>query len=115
MKKWKHESEEYIRTFLLSATLSDDVVDTLFALFGSNGKKMFRFVAMHFARSHDSISTLQSLEKNRLIRLSRPSKLLPKPMVVYVLEPREAKEIAKKLGEFWITKTFPFSLEKPRK
>lgn len=30
LKKWKRESDEFIRTFLLSATLSDDVVDTLF-------------------------------------------------------------------------------------
>ena len=35
LKKWKRESDEFIRTFLLSATLSDDVVDTLFSLFGS--------------------------------------------------------------------------------
>ena len=38
LKKWRQDSENFIRTYLLSATLSDDVVDTLFALFGTEGR-----------------------------------------------------------------------------
>lgn len=96
LKKWKRESEEFIRTFLLSATLSDDVVDTLFALFGSDGKNAqvrcdalrqeprFYFYSAKSRKEQDD-KTIEAI------------KLLPKPMVVYVLEPREAKELQKKL------------------
>lgn len=34
LRKWRTGSKDYLRTYLLSATLSDDVVDTLFTLFG---------------------------------------------------------------------------------
>lgn len=99
LKKWKQESEEFIRTFLLSATLSDDVVDTLFTLFGSDGKNAqvrcdalrqeprFYFYSAKSRKEQDD-KTIESI------------KLLPKPMVVYVLEPREAKELQKKLRNF---------------
>ena len=99
LKKWKYESEGFIRTFLLSATLSDDVVDTLFALFGSDGKNaQVRCDALrqeprfyfHSAKSR----------KEQIDKTIEAIKLLPKPMVVYVLEPREAKELQKKLCEF---------------
>ena len=101
LKKWKYESEGFIRTFLLSATLSDDVVDTLFALFGSDGKNaQVRCDALrqeprfyfHSAKSR----------KEQIDKTIEAIKLLPKPMVVYVLEPREAKELQKKLCEFII-------------
>lgn len=98
LKKWKRESEEYIRTFLLSATLSDDIVDTLFALFGSDGKNAqvrcdalrqeprFYFHSAKSRKEQDD-KTIEAI------------KLLPKPMVVYVLEPREAKDLQKKLRQ----------------
>ena len=98
LKKWKRESEEFIRTFLLSATLSDDVVDTLFALFGSDGKNAqvrcdalrqeprFYFYSAKSRKEQDD-KTIEAI------------KLLPKPMVVYVLEPREAKDLQKKLRQ----------------
>lgn len=98
LKKWKRESGEFIRTFLLSATLSDDVVDTLFALFGSDGKNAqvrcdalrqeLRFY-FHSAKSRKE-------QDDKTIEAIR---LLPKPMVVYVLEPREAKDLQKKLRQ----------------
>ena len=96
LKKWKRESGDFIRTFLLSATLSDDVVDTLFTLFGSDGKNAqvrcdalrqeprFYFYSAK-SRKEQSDKTIEAI------------RLLPKPMVVYVLEPREAKELQKKL------------------
>lgn len=96
LKKWKRESGEFIRTYLLSATLSDDVVDTLFALFGSEGKNAQircdslrqepRFY-FHSAKSR----------KEQEDKTMEAIKLLPKPMVVYVLEPREAKDLQKSL------------------
>ena len=96
LKKWKRESEDNIRTYLLSATLSDDVVDTLFALFGSEGKNAqvrcdalrqeprFYFHSVKSKKEQDD-KTLEAI------------KLLPKPMVVYVLEPREANDLQSKL------------------
>jgi len=96
LKKWKRESGDYIRTFLLSATLSDDVVDTLFALFGTDGKNAqvrcdalrqeprFYFHSAKSRKEQDD-KTIEAI------------KFLPKPMVVYVLEPREAKDLQKKL------------------
>ena len=98
LKKWKRESEGFIRTFLLSATLSDDVVDTLFALFGSDGKNTQvrcdtlrqepRFY-FHSAKSR----------KEQEDKTMEAIRLLPKPMVVYVLEPREAKNLQSKLRQ----------------
>lgn len=96
LKKWKNNSNSRIRTFLLSATLSDDVVDTLFALFGTDEKNAqvrcdalrqeprFYFHSAKSPKEQDD-KTIEAI------------KLLPKPMVVYVLEPREAKDLQKKL------------------
>ena len=99
LKKWKHESKEFIRTFLLSATLSDDVVDTLFALFGSSGKNaQVRCDALRQEpRFYFHSAKSRGEQVNKTIEAI---KLLPKPMVVYALEPREAKELQKKLCEF---------------
>lgn len=98
LKKWKSESGEHIRTVLLSATLSEDVVDTLFTLFGSQGRNVqVRCDALrqeprfyfHSAKSR----------KEQTDRTVEAIRLLPKPMVVYVLEPREAKELQKRLHQ----------------
>ena len=99
LKKWEHESKEFIRTFLLSATLSDDVVDTLFALFGSSGKNaQVRCDALRQEpRFYFHSAKSRGEQVNKTIEAI---KLLPKPMVVYALEPREAKELQKKLCEF---------------
>lgn len=96
LRKWRKLSSGQIRTILLSATLSDDVVDTLFSLFGEAGHNVQlrcdslrqepRFY-FHAAKS----KTEQDKKTIEAIRL------LPKPMVVYVLEPREAKDLRKQL------------------
>lgn len=96
LKKWKRESGEFIRTFLLSATLSDDVVDTLFALFGSHGKNaQVRCDALRQEPRFYFHSAKSRKEQDD--KTIEAVKLLPKPMVVYVLEPREAKDLQKKL------------------
>lgn len=96
LKKWKRESEDFIRTFLLSATLSDDVVDTLFALFGSEGKNaQVRCDALRQEPRFYFHSAKSKKEQDD--KTIEAIKLLPKPMVVYVLEPREAKDLQKKL------------------
>ena len=96
LKRWKAESLNTIRTFLLSATLSEDVVDTLFSLFRSpSGNARLRCDSLrkeprfyfHFAKSkqEQDEKTIEAIER------------LPKPMVVYVLEPREATNLQKQL------------------
>lgn len=98
LKKWKRESGEFIRTFLLSATLSDDIVDTLFALFGSDGKNaQVRCDALRQEpRFYFHSAKSRKEQDDKTIEAIR---LLPKPMVVYVLEPREAKDLQKKLRQ----------------
>lgn len=96
LKKWKRESGEFIRTYLLSATLSDDVVDTLLALFGSDGKNaQVRCDALRQEPRFYFHSAKSRKEQDD--KTMEAIKLLPKPMVVYVLEPREAKNLQKKL------------------
>ena len=97
LKRWKAYEQSKIRTFLLSATLSDDVVETLFFLFGDSGKNVqlrcdelrkeprFCFYAAK-SKAEQTEKTLEAI------------KLLPKPMVVYVLEPEEATELKKSLS-----------------
>lgn len=98
LKKWRKKSNNFLRTYLLSATLSDDVVDTLFTLLGSDGlnaqvrcdelRKEPRFY-FHSVKSN----------KEQDDKTMEAIKLLPKPMVVYVLEPREAKDLQQKLKQ----------------
>lgn len=98
LKKWKRESDDFIRTFLLSATLSDDVVDTLFGLFGTEGKNaQVRCDALRQEPRFYFHSAKSKKEQDD--KTIEAIKLLPKPMVVYVLEPREAKDLQKKLRQ----------------
>ena len=98
LKKWRKQSNDYIRTYMLSATLSDDVVNTLFSLFGSdNHNAQIRCDALRqeprfYFKSVKSVTE----QTNKTIEAIC---LMPKPMVVYVLEPREAKEIQKQLRQ----------------
>lgn len=96
LKNWRAKSNNFLRTYLLSATLSDDVVDTLFTLLGSDGlnaqvrcdelrkEPRFYFHSVKSIKEQDD-KTIEAI------------KLLPKPMVVYVLEPREATNLQQKL------------------
>ena len=96
LKKWRKASDETIRTFLLSATLSDDVVETLFNLFGSEQKNVqVRCDALRQEPRFYFCSTKSKKEQDS--KTSEAIRLLPKPMVVYVLEPREAKALQKQL------------------
>ena len=98
LKKWKRKSENQIRTYLLSATLSDDVVDTLFFLFGTEGHNaQVRCDALRQEPRFyfQSVKSLKEQDEKTIEAI----KLLPKPMVVYVLEPREARDLQKKLRQ----------------
>lgn len=96
LRKWRTESKDYLRTYLLSATLSDDVVDTLFTLFGKEGcNAQVRCDALRQEPRFYFQSTKSLEEQDE--KTIEAIKLLPKPMVVYVLEPREAKDLQKQL------------------
>lgn len=98
LKKWKRKSKNQIRTYLLSATLSDDVVDTLFSLFGTEGHNaQVRCDALRQEPRFyfQSVKSLKEQDEKTIEAI----KLLPKPMVVYVLEPREARDLQKKLRQ----------------
>lgn len=96
LKKWQQASNNYIRTFLLSATLSDDVVDTLLDLFGTAGfTAQVRCDALRQEPRFYFHSAKSIREQNE--KTLEAIKLLPKPMVVYVLEPREAIDLQNKL------------------
>lgn len=96
LRNWRAESGEHIRTYLLSATLSDDVVDTLFKLFGCEGKnKQVRCDALRQEPRFYFQSMKSKVEQDK--KTIEAIKLLPKPVVVYVLEPREAIDLQKKL------------------
>ena len=96
LKRWKEISNGIIRTYMLSATLSDDVVDTLFSLFESEKGNVqvrcdslrkeprFYFCSVKSKQEQDE-KTIEAIEA------------LPKPLVVYVLEPHEAKDLQKQL------------------
>lgn len=96
LRRWRASSQDSIRTYLLSATLSDDVVDTLLTLFGCEGRNVqFRCDALrqeprfyfHSVRSRKE-------QEDKTVQLIRQ---FPKPMVVYVLEPREARDLQRRL------------------
>ena len=96
LKKWRTCSGEHIRTYLLSATLSDDVVDTVLYLFGSEGRNVqLRCDELrHEPRFYFHSVKSRTEQENKTVQLI---KQLPKPMVVYVLEPCEAKDLQKTL------------------
>lgn len=107
LKELRPLSGHTIRTYLLSATLSEDVVETLFELFGQEGKNIqYRCDALRseprflYSECHDFLE-----RRNRVVQLVQ---CLPKPLIVYVLEPREAEFYKRSLYErgFYNIQTF---------
>lgn len=89
-------SKNKIRTYLLSATLSDDVVDVLFELFGSGENNVeFRCDALR-SEPRYIISENRSYDK-REKEVIEMVKFLPKPLIVYVIEPSIAERYCKLL------------------
>ena len=98
LRRWKENSGNPIRTYLLSATLSDDVIETLMQLFGTEGANIqLRFDELRKEPRFYFFSAKSRDEQEQ--RTLESIKWLPKPMVVYVLEPREAKAFQNKLKE----------------
>lgn len=98
LKKWRALSSYSIRTFLLSATLSDDVVDTLFTLFGTTDQnEQLRCDSLRTEPRFFYHSVKGKIEQDN--KTIEAAKALPKPMIIYVLEPREAKDLQKQFHE----------------
>ena len=89
---WRRDPGSSFRTVLLSATLTDTVVSTLFTLFGEEGHDVqFRCDALRREPRY-FFHSVRSL-KERTDKLIEAVELLPKPLVLYVLEPKEARQL----------------------
>lgn len=100
LKELRTLSNFDIRTYLLSATLSDDVVGGLFSVFGSDGNNVeYRCDALRKEPRYIIVEKHNYEEReNHVIEMV---KYLPKPLIVYVIEPATAKRYCqnlKKLG-----------------
>lgn len=110
LNEMKRSSEHYIRTYLLSATLSDDVVDVLFDLFGTKDKNVqFRCDALRKEPRY-AVSENHNFEgrENDVIEMV---KYLPKPLIVYVIEPATADRYCKKLNKLGYTNVHAYTGE----
>ena len=89
---WRRDPGASFRTFMLSATLTDTVVSTLFTLFGEEGHNVqFRCDTLR-QEPRFYFHSVRS-QKERTEKLIEAVELLPKPLVLYVLEPKEAKQL----------------------
>lgn len=96
LKRWQAQPQNKIRTYLLSATLSEDVVKTLFSLFGTEGKNIEyrcdalrqepRYIFKGFSKTNERTQCVLDMIE-----------LLPKPLIVYVVLPNEADEYCRLL------------------
>ena len=96
LNELKMASKKHIRTYLLSATLSDDVVDVLFALFGSdNNNVQYRCDALR-PEPRYIIKEYRNYDE-RVSAVIEMIKYMPKPLIVYVIEPDTANKYCKEL------------------
>jgi len=96
LKQWRVLSNFEIRTYLLSATLSDEVVSALYSLYGEETRFFeFRCDALRPEPRFCFYRTKTHSEQDE--KLLDLVKYLPKPVVVYVLEPDDATRIQKLL------------------
>lgn len=108
LKEWRRLSEKKIRTYLLSATLSDDVVDVLFDLFGSeSGNVKFRCDALRKEPRYMICENHSYVHREK--QVVEMVKLLPKPLIVYVIEPVEAKKYVKLLKAEGFSNIFAYT------
>lgn len=96
LKRWKELSGAKLKTFLLSATLPDDTVEVLKHLFAPDDKIIeYRCDALRREPQFCFYET-KSI-KQRWKAVEEAIMLLPKPMIVYFLEPAEVIEFQKRL------------------
>jgi ATP-dependent DNA helicase RecQ len=98
LKEWRKDSNRTIRVFLLSATLSEDVVTTLFDLFGQKGRNL-QIRCDTLRKEPRYIFAPCRNYKERDEHVIKLIELLPKPMIVYVTRPAEAERYRKLMCE----------------
>lgn len=90
LRKLRNLSGHSIRTFLLSATLSEDVVQVLFDLFGQEGKNV-QYRCDTLRKEPRFILSECHNYRQREKQAVNLVKTLPKPLILYVIEPTEAE------------------------
>lgn len=114
LKELRELSGHSIRTYLLSATLSQDVVQVLFDLFGQEGKN----VAYRCDTLRKEPRFVFSECRDYRLRESRGMELvktLPKPLILYVIEPEEAERLKKKFVQQGHKNIQTFTGDTPKK
>lgn len=103
-------SDKRIRTYLLSATLPDDVVDVLFNLFGTDGNNVqFRCDALRKEPRYVVVENRNyEGRENEILEMVR---YLPKPLIVYVIEPSIANKYCKKLHKLGFSNVHAYTGE----
>lgn len=87
-----------LRTFLLSATYSDETIRQLKLFYGKEDRWIeIRCDKLRHEINYDVVKTNSYGEKNNIIL--RAVKLLPRPMILYVKSPDDADAIVHKLTE----------------
>ena len=108
LNELQEASKKYIRTYLLSATLSDDVVDVLFSLFGSDGNNIqYRCDALR-PEPRYIIKEYRNYDE-RVNAVIEMIKYMPKPLIIYVIEPDTANKYCKKLRGMGFTNVFSYT------
>lgn len=98
LRELREISQNTIRTYMLSATLSDDVVKVLFDLFGGEGKNAeFRCDALRREPRYIICDYRDYVRRER--EVIEMVKYLPKPLIVYVIEPKTAVQYCKLLKQ----------------
>lgn len=108
LKELREMSFFTIRTYLLSATLSDDVVQVLFDLYGSeNNNIQFRCDSL---RAEPRYVVVRNKDYNvREKGVLEMIKYLPKPLIVYVIEPDTAKKYCKLLNKEGFSNVYSYT------
>lgn len=98
LKEWRLLSGNTLRTYLLSATLSEEVVSTLFDLFGQEDRNLqYRCDALRQEPRYIFLPVKNYAKRESMIL--DLVKCLPKPMIVYVIEPKTAERYCRLLRE----------------
>ncbi len=98
LKEWRLLARNTLRTYLLSATLSEDVVSALFDLFGQEGRNLqYRCDSLRQEPRYIFLPARNYTKRESMVL--ELVKCLPKPMIVYVIEPGTAERYRKLLRE----------------
>lgn len=108
LRELQEASKKHIRTYLLSATLSDDVVEVLFSLFGSDGNNIQHRCDALRPEPRYIIREYRNYE-DRVRAVIEMIKYMPKPLIVYVIEPKTAKEYCKKLRKMGYSNIYSYT------